>query len=167
MKKPVLIFVAVAAIGSAAWYFTQRDNGVDAVGSLGGTMIDGTDPSDGIPAGSPAADSATDESTLADTNEPAGPLQVGGEVLAPVRIHAPQPQYTEAAERARIQGVAIAQAIIDKEGNVTDVKILKGLAMGLDQEAAKAIRAWKFEPATRNGDPVSVYYTITLHFSLQ
>ena len=66
----------------------------------------------------------------------------------PVKIKAPQPQYTEIARKARIQGVVIVQAIIDKQGNVTSVKLLKGLPMGLDKAAVDAIKRWRFEPAT-------------------
>jgi periplasmic protein TonB len=100
-------------------------------------------------------------------SEPEGPIHVGGDVKAPNKLSAPQPQYTEIARKARIQGVVIVQAIIDKQGNVTDVKVLKGLPMGLDQAAVDAIRKWKFEPATLNGKPVDVYYNLTVNFTLQ
>lgn len=99
--------------------------------------------------------------------EPEGPIQVGGDVQAPVKTHAPQPQYTEIARKARLQGVVIVQAIIDKEGNVTNVKILKGLGMGLDQAAVDAIKKWRFQPATLHGKPVAVYYNLTVNFRLQ
>jgi len=99
--------------------------------------------------------------------EPEGPIMVGGDVKAPEKISAPPPQYTEIARKARIQGVVIVQAIIDKQGNVTNVKVLKGLPMGLDQAAVDAIKKWKFEPATLNGKPVSVYYNLTVNFQLQ
>ena len=99
--------------------------------------------------------------------EPEGPIQVGGDVIAPVKTVNPQPQYTEIARKARVQGVVIVQAIIDKQGNVTDVKLLKGLGMGLDQAAMEAMKKWKFEPATLNGKPVSVYYNLTVNFRLQ
>lgn len=100
-------------------------------------------------------------------SEPEGPIHVGGDVAAPNKISAPQPQYTEIARKARIQGVVIVQAIINKQGNVTDVKVLKGLPMGLDQAAVEAIRKWRFEPATLNGKPVDVYYNLTVNFTLQ
>lgn len=100
-------------------------------------------------------------------SEPEGPIHVGGDVKAPAKISAPQPQYTEIARKARIQGVVIVQAIINKQGDVTDVKVLKGLPMGLDQAAVDAIRKWKFEPATLNGKPVDVYYNLTVNFTLQ
>ena len=101
-------------------------------------------------------------------NEPSGPIHVGGDMNPPVKITSPQPQYTEIARKARIQGVVIVQAIIDKRGNVTSVKLLKGLPMGLDKAAVEAIKRWRFEPATlADGRPVAVYYTLTVNFQLQ
>ncbi len=108
----------------------------------------------GIPEGPPPA-------------EPEGPIMVGGNVLAPEKIHAPPPAYTEIARKARITGVVIVQAIVDKEGNVTNVKLLKGLGFGLDESAMEAIKQWKFKPATLNGKPVTVYYNLTVNFKLQ
>lgn len=99
--------------------------------------------------------------------EPTGPIHVGGDVQKPEKLNAPQPQYTEIARKARIQGVVIVQAIINKEGDVTNVKVLKGLGMGLSEEAVKAIKTWKFSPATLNGKPVDVYYNLTVNFRLQ
>jgi protein TonB len=99
--------------------------------------------------------------------EPEGPIQVGGDVKAPTKEYAPQPQYTEIARKARIQGEVIVQAIIDKKCTVTDVKVLKPLPMGLDKAAADAVAKWKFKPATLNGKPVDVYYNLTVNFTLQ
>ena len=108
----------------------------------------------GIPEGPPPA-------------EPEGPIRVGGDVQPPVKISAPSPQYTEIARKARIQGVVIVEAIIDKAGAVTNVKILKGLPMGLDTAAADAVKKWRFKPATLNGKPVAVIYNLTVNFRLQ
>jgi TonB family protein len=108
----------------------------------------------GIPEGPPPA-------------EPEGPIRVGGDVAPPVKITSPPPQYTEIARKARVQGVVIIEAIIDKQGNVTNVKILKSLPMGLDTAAAVAVKKWKFEPATLNGKPVAVIYNLTVNFRLQ
>lgn len=100
-------------------------------------------------------------------SEPEGPIMVGGDVKPPERVYAPQPTYTEIARKARIQGVVIVQAIIDKQGNVTNVKVLKGLPMGLEEAAVDAMKQWKFKPATLNGKPVTVYYNLTVNFKLQ
>ncbi len=94
-------------------------------------------------------------------------LRVGGEITKPVRLGGAQPAYTELARKARIQGVVIVEAIIDKEGRVTNVRILKGLPMGLDQSAVDVVKTWRFTPATLNGRPVSVYYSLTVNFRLQ
>ena len=91
----------------------------------------------------------------------------GGDVQEPVKIHAPRPLYTEIARRARIEGKVFLEAIIDREGNVADLKVLKGLPMGLTEETVKAVRQWKFKPATLHGKPVDVYFTLTVNFQLQ
>lgn len=94
-------------------------------------------------------------------------LRVGGEITKPERLGGASPAYTELARKARIQGVVIVEAIIDKEGKVTNVRVLKGLPMGLDQAAVDAVKSWRFKPATLNGRPVSVYYSLTVNFRLQ
>ncbi len=92
--------------------------------------------------------------------------RVGGDVLPPVKIHAPPPRYTEIARKARIQGLVILEAVIDATGKVTDVRLIKGLPMGLEQAAIEAVRQWRFEPATLNGKPVAVLYNLTINFTL-
>lgn len=93
-------------------------------------------------------------------------VYVGGEVKRPIAIHQPKPSYSETARKARIQGAVVLEAIIDKEGNVVDLKVLKGLPFGLSEEAVKAVRQWKFRPATLNGKPVAVFYNLTANFGL-
>lgn len=93
--------------------------------------------------------------SLAQTPPPAGPpFRVGGEVTRPEKIAGAPPVYTVEARKARITGVVILEAVIDEQGNVTDVKVLKGLPGGLDQSAMEAVRTWKFNPATLDGRPV-------------
>jgi len=96
-----------------------------------------------------------------------GPVHVGGEVRKPEKISAPQPQYTEEARKAKIQGVVIAQAIIDIEGRVGSVRILKGLPHGLSESAIETLKTWRFRPATLEGEPVAVYYNLTMNFRLE
>jgi len=96
-----------------------------------------------------------------------GPMQISGNVLAPVRIHSPDPHYPEEARHARVQGVVILQTIINTDGNVTDVKVLKGLPSGLTEAAVAAVSSWRFKPATLEGMPVAVYYLVTVSFSVQ
>ena len=97
---------------------------------------------------------------------PAGPMRVGGDVLPPVKRHAPPPRYPEIARAARIQGTVQLEAVIDATGAVTELRLVKGLPLGLDQAALDAVRRWRFEPATYNGKPVAVLYNLKIRFRL-
>jgi TonB family protein len=96
-----------------------------------------------------------------------GPIRMGGDVTRPEKVSGPGAEYTRDARRARIQGVVILEVIIDENGNVTNVKVLKPLPMGLDHQAVEAVERWKFRPATLHGRPVAVYYNLTVNFRLQ
>ena len=95
------------------------------------------------------------------------PLTVGGAVIRPVLLDKIEPQYTETARRVRLEGTVIVQAVIDEQGRVVDVKILKPLPMGLDKAAVDAVSRWRFQPATLHGRPVKVYYSLTVNFRVQ
>ncbi|MBZ0111620.1 MAG: M56 family metallopeptidase [Thermoanaerobaculia bacterium] len=96
-----------------------------------------------------------------------GPFQVAGLVVPPERLDGPAPQYTEEARRAELQGIVILSVVIDTEGDVTVQEVLKGLPMGLSENAVEAAAEWKFSPATLNGEPVAVYYNLTFNFRLR
>ena len=95
------------------------------------------------------------------------PVRVGGDVMAPTVVTRIDPVYTEIARKARISGIVILEAIINTDGNVRDVRVLKPLPMGLDQSALDAVRRWKFKPGTLNGRPVPVIFNLTVNFRLQ
>lgn len=88
------------------------------------------------------------------------------EVRPPIRVKTPRPSYTRKARKARIEGEVVIQATIDKKGNVTDAKIVKDLPHGLGERTLRAVKNWKFKPATLGGKPVAVYYNVSIRFSL-
>ncbi len=94
-------------------------------------------------------------------------VPVSGDIMPPVKIYYPQPQYTEEARRARIQGVVILEATINRQGEVVDVRVLKGLPLGLTESAVETAKQWRFKPATRNGQPIAVFFNLLVSFSLQ
>ncbi len=100
---------------------------------------------------------------------PPGPLRVGGNVKAPTKVKQIPPVYPELARKARIQGVVIIEAVIDREGNVIRAKVLRspGAHFGFDQAAIDAVKQWKFKPGTQNGKPVDVIFTLTVIFKLE
>ena len=95
------------------------------------------------------------------------PSAIDAEVHKPTKLEARPPQYTERARQARVQGTIVVQAIIDAEGQVDQVQVLRGQPLGLSGAAVEAISAWRFKPATRDGRPVPVYYNLTVNFRLQ
>ncbi|MGB4097777.1 MAG: TonB family protein [bacterium] len=98
---------------------------------------------------------------------PDEPLRVGGDVRAPTILKRVEPKYPEIARRARIQGLVILEAIIDKNGNVRDVKVIKSLNSLCDEAAVEAAKQWKFEPGTQNDIPIDVIMNLTVQFMLK
>ena len=94
------------------------------------------------------------------------PLRVGGEVKAPVLVNRVEPNYPEAARKARMEGVVILEAIITASGSVEEVKVLKSVNPLLDASGVRAVQQWRYKPATLNGRAVRVYLTVTVTFNL-
>ena len=95
------------------------------------------------------------------------PIPYRSEMTRPRILYEVRPEYTEIARHARLQGTVILEAVIDESGRVLDVHILKRLPMGLDRAAADAVAQWRFSPATLNGRPLKVFYTLTVNFTVQ
>ena len=101
--------------------------------------------------------------------EPTGPIRytVGGNITRPVKISGPNPIYPEAARRARIEGVVMVECIIGVDGRTRECKVLRGLPLGLSEAAVDAVSKWQFRPATLNGKPIDVIYTLRVTWNLQ
>lgn len=95
------------------------------------------------------------------------PLHLTAEMSRPQPLRPILPRYTESARRAGVQGTVVVEAIIDEEGRATDVRILRGLPMGLDRAAVEAIERCPFEPARIGSRPVKVYFNLTVNFTIQ
>ena len=94
------------------------------------------------------------------------PLKIGGAIRAPQRIAASPPVYPQMAISARVEGRVVLEALIDEQGRVGGVRILRSVPL-LDAAAADAVRTWRYTPTLLNGVPVSVLMTVTVTFSLQ
>ena len=91
----------------------------------------------------------------------------GEEVTAPVVLEKTPPSYTPEAKEAKHQGRVVLRAVIDAEGLVQDVEVVEGQPYGLSEAAASAVRAWRFQPALCSGEPVAVFYLLTVNFRLE
>lgn len=97
---------------------------------------------------------------------PEQPRRLGTGIQAPQRIAYKAPVYPQAAVAARIEGMVILEAIIDAQGVVQDVKVLRSLPM-LDRAAIEAVQQWRYQPTRLNGQAIPIIMTVTVHFSLR
>ena len=97
-----------------------------------------------------------------------GVYQPGNGVTPPVPTYIPKPQYTADAMRARIQGTVWVECVVQTNGQCADTHVIRSLdqTFGLDQEAIKAAKLFRFRPGMRLGEPVAVLVTIELSFTL-
>ena len=98
-----------------------------------------------------------------------GVYHPGNGVTNPILLREVRPAYTSDAMRARVQGAVFVECIVRPDGSVGDVRVVRSLdsMFGLDLEAIKAARQWRFRPGTRRGEPVPVVVTIELDFTLR
>lgn len=75
-------------------------------------------------------------------------------------------EYPELARRAGIEGRVVVQFIIDKQGNVNNPVVVRGIGGGCDEEALKAVAKAKFIPGKQRGKPVLVKYSLPVSFKL-
>ena len=97
-----------------------------------------------------------------------GVYHPGNGVTPPVPTYVPKPQYTADAMRARIQGTVWVECVVQTNGQCSDTHVIRSLdpTFGLDQEAIKAAKLFRFRPGMRLGEPVAVLVTIELSFTL-
>jgi protein TonB len=84
----------------------------------------------------------------------------------PEEIDRVLPRYPVTARRAGVQGPVVLRGIVRRDGAIDNVEIIKDLPYGLGDAARDAVSRWRFRPATYRGDPIDVYYTVTVNFRL-
>jgi TonB family protein len=77
------------------------------------------------------------------------------------------PRYPINARRAGADGSVVVRGIVRRDGTIDNVEIIKDLPYGLGEAALQAVSRWKFRPATYHGEPIDVYYTVTVNFRLR
>ncbi|HKY20717.1 MAG TPA: TonB family protein [Vicinamibacterales bacterium] len=98
-----------------------------------------------------------------------GAYRPGNGVETPRLIREFKPLYTAPAMRAKIQGEVLLECVVQPDGTVGNIRVVRSLdsTFGLDQEAIKAARQWRFSPGTLKGEPVPVLVTIAIAFTLR
>lgn len=156
-KKPALDHVRLAApvVGKRDLSSSNNyDNNVaDSAPSLGGSAI-------------ASGDSSGANMLAIKSNQPAAPITVGGDAKPARLLSSIAPVYPQMARNQRVSGDVKIDALIDASGRVSAMKIISGPAL-LHQAAQDAVRQWKYQPATLNGQPVPMHLTVTVQFKLQ
>lgn len=96
----------------------------------------------------------------------AGIYHIGGDVSAPVLINKVEPEYTEEARAACIEGTVILSVVIDAQGLPRDIHVRHSLDPGLDTKAIQAIMKWRFRPGMRLGRAVATQANAEVNFRL-
>jgi protein TonB len=161
VKIPAETAAAAPVVAPGAIESTQAANESQGKGELGGG---GTGRGTGIGAGE---GSGLGQGSGGGTG--GGTYRPGNGVTIPQLVREVKPSYTADAMRAKVQGTVWLECVVMPDGSVGRVEVVRSLdsTFGLDQEAIKAAKQWRFRPGTRFGEPVPVLITIELAFTLR
>lgn len=100
---------------------------------------------------------------------PEGVLRLAPGIVAPKIIAETKPGYTAEAMRARIQGDVKMDVVVKTDGTVGEVRVTRSLdkEFGLDDQAVKAVKAWRFTPGQKDGVAVPVMVSVEMTFRLK
>jgi protein TonB len=88
-------------------------------------------------------------------------------VSQPACLYCPEPPYTEEARKAKLQGSVTLRVLIGADGRARRIQIIKGLGLGLDEQAGQAVRAWHFAPARdAHRQALPIWVTVETRFQL-
>ena len=94
--------------------------------------------------------------------------KIGDDEVSPPRlISKVEPNYSNAAREKKLEGTTLLGIVIDTSGTPYDIKVLRNLDPDLDQNAVDAVKQWRFDPATKGGEPVAVEATVEVNFRLK
>jgi TonB family protein len=89
-----------------------------------------------------------------------------GTVTEPVLLWKIEPEYTDEARKARIQGTVVLHIEVDTRGQAQNITVRQSLGLGLDERAIEAVRRWRFRPGYRNGKPMVTAALVHVNFRL-
>jgi TonB family protein len=87
-------------------------------------------------------------------------------VVNPVALYKPDPDYSDDARKAKLQGTVVLEVVVDRDGRTQIRKVLQSLGLGLDEQAIKAVSLWRFKAGTKDGKLVPVLVQVLVSFRL-
>ncbi len=95
-----------------------------------------------------------------------GVYRVGKGVTPPRPLKRVDPEYTDEAKEAKLEGVVVVYVVIEEDGRAHNIRVIRSLGRGLDERAMEAVEQWEFEPGKKDGKPVKVGATIEINFRM-
>jgi TonB family protein len=90
----------------------------------------------------------------------------GSGIVPPQVLRKLEPRYSEEARRAHLAGSTTLRGVVGPDGRARELKVIRPLGMGLDENAIQAVTAWEFAPGMKDGQPVNVIVTVIVNFRL-
>jgi TonB family protein len=97
---------------------------------------------------------------------PQGVLRLGPGIVPPQVLHAAEPEFSDYARRNKIGGNVLVYLQVDPKGRPTQIHVIRGVGHGLDEKAMDAVGKYRFKPATKDGQPVTVEMEIMVDFQV-
>ena len=95
-----------------------------------------------------------------------GVYHVGPNVTAPTLLYKNEPEYSEEALKAKLEGSVEVRMVVREDGRPRDLRVTKSLGLGLDENAVAAVSRWRFSPGAKDGAAVAVETVVTVNFRL-
>jgi protein TonB len=166
--EPLPSRVIVAPVVNAAADTSNRDGVVEqgkvASASQGPGAGSGAGAGQGIGSGD-GAGNGIGEGSGGGTG--GGPYRPGAGIDPPRLLREVKADYTDEGRRRGITGEVLLEIVVQSDGSVGPVTVLRGLGAGLDQRAVAAVRQWRFTPARRRGTAVDVIVQVAVDFTLR
>jgi TonB family protein len=89
-----------------------------------------------------------------------------GGVTAPTLVSKVEPEYSEDARKAKLQGTVVLRIEVDTEGRAQNISVRQSLGLGLDDRAREAVKKWRFVPGKVNGKPATMVAYVEVNFRL-
>ncbi len=92
--------------------------------------------------------------------------RAGRKTTPPQLIHKVEPEFSEAARKAKYQGIVVLAIEVDTDGRARNLRVIEPLGLGLDEKAIEAVAQWRFRPGSQDGKPVVTTATVEVNFRL-
>jgi TonB family protein len=103
---------------------------------------------------------------VASDDQDAGYVYVMTAALRPTILYKENPKYTKEARNNGIEGTVVLNVVFTAEGRITNIRVVRGLPDGLTEKAIEAAQKIRFNPAVKDGVPVSVRGNLEFFFTL-